>query len=682
MLNLNSASYWNTFALLVCIFFFSTSIDDLAQVEYPPETHAIPIPKIDDLPLADGPFKPTVDSLKQFQCPNWFRDGKFGIWAHWGPQAAGDDGDWYARHIYEEGSGPYEDHLKQYGHPSKAGYKDIIPLWKAEKWDPDQLMALYKAAGAHYFVAQAVHHDNFDNWDSKYQKWNSVNMGPHKDIVALWQAAAKKQGLPFGFSEHLGHSFDFMQAAHGADKLGPMAGVPYDGNDPAYFDLYQLPAAPGTGGWYTNDKRFAPEWYARIHDVVTHYKPDFLYSDGGVPYGEAGLRIIAQLYNLSVQDHDGKLEAVYCCKKNYAGTDYFDGICVQDVERGGMNDIQPFVWQTDTSTGDWYYNKNDHYKTFEDVIHTLMDIVSKNGNLLLNVVLYPDGSLPPEMQTFLGGMADWMKVNGDAVFDTRPWTVYGEGSARMKGGAFNEGTVFTSRDIRFTRKGNDIYFTVLGIPTASVTVRSLASDSPLVTGDPTKVTLLGATDDVKWSRTADGLTVQIPDTLPCKSALCFKVSGLTTVDHLSSDVLSAFRNKLSAPTIPKAGADGVIQLNADDAYLQGSTIKLEGNDSNMNIGWWQKPDEGVSWKFKIGKPGSYQVSIDMASEADSQFILEQGTQKLSVTAPATGGFNSYKTTEVGTVHIDTPGIVTLKINPESPDTWKSINLKSVRLRPE
>ena len=255
----------------------------------------------------------------------------------------------------------YQSHLKLYGHPSKVGYKDILPLWKAEKWDPDRLMELYKAAGAHYFVAQAVHHDNFDNWNSKYQKWNSVNIGPHKDIVAIWQAAAKKQGLPFGVSEHLGHSFTFMQSSHGSDKTGPLAGVPYDGANPANWDLYQLPANAGDTGWYSNDPRWAQEWYARMYDLVTTYKPDLLYSDGGLPFGEAGRNIVAQLYNLSIQTHDGKQEAVYCCKKNYQHTDFIDGIGVQDLEGGMMTDIQPFPWQTDTSTGEWFWVPNDHY---------------------------------------------------------------------------------------------------------------------------------------------------------------------------------------------------------------------------------------------------------------------------------------------------------------------------------
>jgi alpha-L-fucosidase len=522
-----------------------------AQMVYPPETHAIPIPEMKDLPLAGGPFKGTVESLKQFQPAGWFQDGKFGIWAHWGPQAVAGDGDWYAHRLYQEGKFPYEDHLQTYGPPSKVGYKDIIPLWKAEKWDPEELMKLYKAAGAHYFVAQAVHHDNFDNWNSTYQKWNSVNMGPHKDIVGLWQKAAKEQGLPFGVSEHLGHSFQFMQVSHSADKHGDLAGVPYDGANPAYWDLYQVPALPGDTGWYSTDPRWAQEWYARIYDVVTQYKPDLLYSDGGVPYGQAGLNVIAQLYNLSVQEH-GKLDAVYCCKKNYSHTEYFDGICAQDIERGEMDDIQPFAWQTDTSTGDWYYNRKDHYKTADEVIPTLVDIVSKNGNLLLNVVLYPDGSLPPEMETFLTDMAAWMKVNGEAIFGTRPWTIYGEGSTKVKGGAFKEGTHFSAADVRYTRKGDDIYITTLGLPAdGKIFVRALASGSPLVTGEPTGVTLLGSSNDVKWSRTPDGLSIELPGTLPCKSALCVRISGLSTVAGLSPDTLDAFKNKLN--TLPGPG---------------------------------------------------------------------------------------------------------------------------------
>ena len=210
-------------------------------------------------PIAEGPFKPDFESLKQYQCPEWFRDAKFGIWAHWGPQAVPMDGDWYARGMYEEGNGHYKHHLANYGHPSEHGYKDIIPLWKAEKWDPDRLMGLYKKAGARYFVSMGSHHDNFFLWDSKIHGWNAVKMGPKRDVVGDWQKAAKKYGLRFGVSEHLGASFTWFQSAHRADKKGPKAGVPYDGADPKYQELYHFPAQPNDKGWYSTDPALASD---------------------------------------------------------------------------------------------------------------------------------------------------------------------------------------------------------------------------------------------------------------------------------------------------------------------------------------------------------------------------------------------------------------------------------------
>ena len=182
-----------------------------------------------ELTMAKGSFKPTDESLQQYQYPDWFRDAKFGMWAHWGPQAVPRQGDWYAKKMYLEGDADYKYHIAHYGHPSKFGYKDLIPLWKAERWDPEKLMKLFKKAGARYFVSMASHHDNFFLWNSKIHKWNAVNMGPKKDVVGLWQKAAKKEGLRFGVSEHLAASYNWFQPSRGADKAGPLAGVPYDG---------------------------------------------------------------------------------------------------------------------------------------------------------------------------------------------------------------------------------------------------------------------------------------------------------------------------------------------------------------------------------------------------------------------------------------------------------------------
>ncbi len=647
-----------------------------AQVEYPPETHAIPIPKMEDLPLLPGPFKGTVESLQTFQCPDWFRDAKFGIWSHWGPQSVPNESDWNARRMYEEGSDDYKDHIKNYGHPSQFGFKDILPLWKAEKWDPDRLMALYKAAGAHYFVAQAVHHDNFDNWNSKYHKWNSVNMGPHKDMVGLWQQAARKQGLRFGVSEHLGRSFTWFQTAHVADTKGPLAGVPYDGANPAYWDLYHLPAKPGDDGWYSNDPRWFQEWFARMYDLLDQYKPDLLYSDGGLPFKETGQNIVAQLYNLSIQQNDGKLQAVYCCKKDYSGTDYHDGTCVQDVERGNMNEIQPFVWQTDTSTGAWFYNKGQGYKSSASVIHTLMDIVSKNGNLLLNVVQYPDGSLPPEMETFLTEMADWTKINGEAVFSTRPWTIFGEGPTVVKAGHFNEDVSFTPQDIRFTRNGNVLYATALGVPNKQVVIQSLASNSPLVTGDISKVTLLGYDGDLQTQRTNDGLTIQLLDALPLKAALCFKISGLTTVTNVAPETLAALKENQQEDKVDV----GTTDIPATEAQLNGSTIKIQNEGDAEGIGFWSDPNDSASWKIKVIHPGSYTVSLEMASkDADSNFTIEVGSQKIDGKSADTGGWYNYKFIDVGKVQFDAPGFVTLTIRPKSAEAWRPINIRTLRL---
>jgi alpha-L-fucosidase len=492
-------------------------------------------------------------------------------------------------------------------------------------------------------------------------------------------------GLRFGVSEHLGHGFTFMQPAHGSDKKGPMAGVPYDGANPAYWDLYQMPAKPGDSGWYSSDPRWAQEWYARMYDLIDQYKPDLLYSDGGLPFGSVGRNIVAQLYNVSIENNGGKLEAVYNCKKNYFDMSPFvDGTCVQDCERGIMTDIQPYPWQTDTSTGDWFYNKHDGYKSSSEVIHTLTDIVSKNGNLLLNVVLYPDGSLPPQMETFLSEMADWMKINGEAIFGTKPWVVCGEGSTTVKGGTFdNESFPFTAKDIRFTRKGNDIYATTLGLPSGQTVIRALASNSPLVSGNPTQVSLLGATENLKWTRTTDGMVIQLPDTMPCKAAVSFKISGLTTNDVVDPNALSAFKEILSAPALSEAGPDGSFQLPAAEARLHGSTIRIDGSGDSSNIGWWQKPEDTVSWRLKVAKPGTYNVSINMASQdADSEFVVAVDSEQLEGKSTNTGGYYRYQTVDVGTIMIENAGATTITIRPKSPASWKPFNVRSVILKPE
>jgi alpha-L-fucosidase len=484
----------------------------------------------DDLPVqlstVAGPFRPDAESLKTYQAPDWFRDAKFGIWSHWGPQAVPRAGDWYARNMYIYGTEQYKHHLEHYGHPSKHGYKDIIPLWKAEKFDPDALMALYKKAGARYFVSMGVHHDNFDLWDSRHHPWNAVKMGPKRDIVGDWKKAAAKAGLRFGVSEHLGASYAWWTPSHGYDQMWPMLGVDYDGADPKYASLYH-PAHNqpyrNSATWYTTDTRFHQQWFNRITDLVTRYQPDLLYSDGGIPFGKVGRTLIANFYNASMASHGGKLEAVYDHKDIGSG-EFIREAGVQDVERGVMEGINPLPWQTDTSIGDWFYSDGYKYKTTSDVVHMLADIVSKNGNLLLNVVQYPDGSLPPEPMQFLREMAEWMSVNGDAIYGTRPWKIFGEGPTKAASGHFQENTAYTPQDIRFTAKGGAVYAITLGAPSAPVRIASLGRKAGLETRPVKGVTLLGSTAPLRWKQGDDALTIELPASLPTGIASSFRVT--------------------------------------------------------------------------------------------------------------------------------------------------------------
>jgi alpha-L-fucosidase len=484
-----------------------------------PASGLVPVSVTEEPPpeIAPGPFKPDMDSLKQYRCPEWFRDAKFGIWAHWGPQVVPMDGDWYARGMYEEGSKHYKYHVEHYGHPSEFGYKDIIPLWKAEKWDPDRLMQLYKRAGAKYFVSMGSHHDNFFLWKSKLHKWNAVNMGPKRDVVGDWQKAAQKYGLRFGVSEHLGASFWWFQPSHGADKTGPKAGVPYDGANPKWQDLYHFPAEPGDSEWYSKNAGWQRQWYSEIKELVDNYHPDLLYTDGGVAFGnQIGLSMIAHLYNQDAARHGGKYEVVYNCKQKS------DGRWVEDLERGIMPKIDPYPWQTDTSIGDWYYNRDWKFRPVSWVIHTLVDNVSKNGNLLLNVVQRPDGSLDPEVEEMLEQLAAWNAIHGEAIFGTRPWLVYGEGAVKAEGGSFKEDFKYTAEDIRFTTKGATLYAIALGWPADNkLVVKSLAESAGKIAG----VSLLGTDGKLNWKQTADGLIVALPNVKVSEYACALRITG-------------------------------------------------------------------------------------------------------------------------------------------------------------
>ena len=476
----------------------------------------------------DGPtFDASWESLKQFRCPDWFRDAKFGIWAHWGPQCVPEQGDWYARNMYIEGMPQYEQHLKAYGHPSKQGYKDIVPLWNASKFDPERLVDRYQRAGAKYFVALAVHHDNFDCWNSAHQRWNAVKMGPKRDIVGAWRDAALKRNLRFGVTEHLERSYSWFNVNKGSDKTGQYAGVPYDGNDKKYEDFYFPPHEDTNRGYPVNPPEWwQKQWFDRIADLVDHYEPDMLYTDGGIPFGEVGRKLVAHYYNSNVKRH-GSLEGIYTIKNvvNRSHGEYQDGAALLDLERGVVDEIRADPWQTDTCLGNWFYKRDIQYKTPKIVIHMLVDIVSKNGNLLMNFPLKNDGTLDPEPEQVLDELAAWIRVNGDGIYGTRPWKVFGEGPTKMQGGMFGEKdfTGYTANDIRFTTKGKVLYAFCMGHRSGPLPIRALGTSANHWGGEIASVRLLGG-DPVKFARSGDALTVELPQRLPSNHAFALQIA--------------------------------------------------------------------------------------------------------------------------------------------------------------
>ena len=509
-------------------------------------------------PIAGGKFQPRWESLEQNEAPEWFRDAKFGIWAHWGPQCEPEQGDWYARHLYIQDQSQNKFHVEHYGHPSQAGFKEVIREFKAENWNPAELVALYRRAGAQYFMAMANHHDNFDLWDSKHHAWNAVNIGPHKDLIAGWAKAARDAGLKFGVSVHASHAWMWYEPAQGADKDGPLAGVFYDGKltladgkgkwweglDPQqlYAQNHPLSQTTNTGqtwdwgnGCSQPDRAYCQAFYNRTVDLINQSSPDLIYFDDTAlplwPVSDAGLKIATHFYNSNMARHGGKLEAVLFGKI----LDQQQRRClVWDIERGQSPRIEPLPWQTDTCLGGWHYDRKVYdqngYKSAATVVHTLCDVVSKNGNLLLNVPVRGDGTIDEKERAIVKEIAAWMEVNGEAIFGTRPWKMCGEGpqlaaAAPLSAQGFNEGKgkPFSAEDVRFTAKQNTLYVISLGVPKTPLVIKALGAGADLLHAPIADVSLLGSDDQPHWSQAADAMTITPPANVTATIAVVFKV---------------------------------------------------------------------------------------------------------------------------------------------------------------
>ena len=514
-----------------------------------------------DVEVMSGKYEPDWESLKQWECPEWFKDAKFGIWAHWGPQCHAESGDWYGRHMYYENEWQSKYHVQTFGWMSDYGLKELCRDWKGEKWNPDELIAFYKSVGARYFMTLGNHHDNFDLWDSPYQEWNSVNMGPKKDIVKGWADACEKYGLPLGVSMHASHAWTWLEMSRRYDGLltkADGAGKWWEGYDPQ--ELYAQNHEPSSGyenvgtihsqwawgnGASLPSKEYKMKFQNRVLECINTFNPDMLYFDDTVLpfYGcdeSVGLNILSHYYNTSAQKNGGEQQVVVTGK--ILEKQHKD-LMLWDVERGIPDRPQEKYWQTCTCLGTWHYDKGTYdrneYKSAQQVVSMLVDIVSKNGNLLLSVPVRSNGSIDEKEIAILNDIKAWMDVNSVSIYGTRPWKTFGEGplaeaSNPLNSQGFNEGNNYSAADVRFVERNDTVFATTLRYPASrEYVIETFGLASKHYSGAVKNVTLLGH-GKVDFKLDIDGLVITMPDTPVNKLAAVFAIE----FDEHSSETIT------------------------------------------------------------------------------------------------------------------------------------------------
>jgi len=472
-----------------------------------------------------GPFSANWESLANYSAPKWYEDAKFGIFIHWGLYSVPAFGnEWYPRNMYLRGTPEFEHHVKTYGPQSRFGYKDFIPLFKAEKFDPDAWATLFRKAGARFVLPVAEHHDGFAMYDTSLSKWNAVRMGPKRDLIGELATAIQKEGLHFGLSSHRaenwwyyggGKEFDSdVRRGRQSDFYGPAQ--PSIDNHEYRQHRKSLPMP---------DDAFLKNWLARSCEIVDKYQPEIVWFDWWIQHFsfDPYLRKFAAYYYNRAQQWKRAVAI------NYKYDAFPEGTAVFDVERGQLKGIRRLFWQTDTSVSknSWGFVKNHDYRTATSLIHDLIDIVSKNGALLLNIGPRPDGTIPEPEQKLLTEIGDWLSINGEAIYGTRPWKICGEGPTEIVEGAFNDvnRSEFSSKDIRFTRKGNKLFAVALGWPVnGKLSIHALATGAKDIPEKIRRIELIGSPTPLSWKQDRMALTINLPRAKPCGHAWVFKMT--------------------------------------------------------------------------------------------------------------------------------------------------------------
>lgn len=475
--------------------------------------------------IAKGPYRADWNSLSAYRVPEWYKNAKFGIFIHWGIYSVPAFGsEWYSRNMYIQGSPEFEHHRKTYGEQKDFGYKDFIPMFKAEKFDPENWAELFRRAGARYVVPVAEHHDGFQMYRSKVSKWNAANMGPKRDVLGELSREINKKGMVNGASTHriehwffMGHGKEFESDITDGEQEGDFYWPAMPERD--HYDLFSEP---------TPSEDFLEDWMIRTCELIDRYRVKVLYFDWWIQHQSAKpylQKIAAYYYNRAAEWG----EEVVICYKHDA---FMFGTALVDIERGQFAGTQPFYWQTDTAVAknSWCYTENNDFKKAKDILCDLVDIVSKNGNLLLNVGPKADGTISDEDRAVLLEIGDWMEKNGEAVYGSRPWRIAAEGPTQMEEGQFTDGKdkAFTSEDFRFTVRGDSLYAICLRYPeSGAVTVRALgeqdASHLPKFHGIIKSVEVLGFDEQPVWNRDGEGMHIATK-TVSTDKPVVFKVT--------------------------------------------------------------------------------------------------------------------------------------------------------------